>query len=199
MLAKPYTFLFIGRSGCGKGTQAELLKKYLEENDQRPVLYLYAGDKMRKLIDEEKSFTSQLAKEFMLLGDKSPDFLAVWAWSNDLVEKMEKETHLIVDGSPRTATEAIILDEAFKFYKREIVMPVVVDVSREWAKDKLLKRKRDDDTDETINHRLDYYEKYVKQAMDYYDEQSKNKIIKINGEQTIEQVHQEIIKKVFNG
>jgi len=198
MISKPYTFLFIGRSGCGKGTQAELLKKYLEENDKRPVLYVYAGEKMRKLIEEEKSFTSQLTNKIMLLGNKHPDFLAVWAWSNELVEKFEENMHLIIDGSPRTATEAIILDEAFKFYKREIVVPVVVDVSRQWAKDKLFKRRRADDTDERINHRLDYYEKYVKQAIDYYDEQSKNRIIRINGEQTIEEVHQEIMQKVFN-
>jgi adenylate kinase len=198
MLAKPYTFLFIGRSGCGKGTQAELLKKYLEENDQRPVLYIYAGDKMRKLTEEEKTFTSKLANEIMVSGDKQPAFLAIWAWSNDLVEKLEAEMHVIFDGCPRATEEAIILDEAFKFYKREVVMPVVVDVSREWARERLLGRKRDDDTDETINHRLDYYEKYVKQALDYYDEQSRNKIIKINGEQTIEQVHQEVIQKIFN-
>jgi len=199
MLAKPYVFLFIGRSGCGKGTQADLLKKYLEANDARPVLYLYAGDKMRKLTDEEKTFTSKLANEIMLSGDKQPNFLAIWAWSNDLVEKMEPETHLVFDGCPRAVEEALILDEAFKFYKREIIKPILIDVSREWVMDKLLKRKRFDDTEEKINHRLNYYEKYVKPALDYYDEQSKNKIIKINGEQTIEEVHNELIKKVFNG
>ncbi len=198
MLSKPYTFLFIGRSGCGKGTQAELLKKYLEEKDQRPVLYLYAGDKMRKLTEEEKTFTSQLANEIFLVGDKQPNFLAIWAWSNDLVEKMEPEMHLIFDGCPRAVEEALILDETFKFYKREIIKPILVDVSREWAMDKLLKRKRFDDTREKIDNRLDYYEKYVRPAIDYYDEQSKNKVIRVNGEQTIEEVHQEIIKKVFN-
>jgi len=199
MLAKPYTFLFIGRSGCGKGTQAELLKKYLEENDTRPVLYVYAGDKMRKLTEEEKTFTSKLANEIFFAGDKQPAFLAIWAWSNDLVEKLETEMHVIFDGCPRATEEAIILDEALKFYKREIIKPVLIDVSKEWVMDKLLKRKRFDDTEEKINHRLNYYEKYVKPALDYYDEQSKNKIIKINGEQTIEEVHREIIKKVFNG
>jgi len=85
-------------------------------------------------------------------------------------------------------------------YGTEIVirLPILIDVSREWAKDKLLKRKRTDDTEERINRRLDYYEKYVQPAADYYERQSKNKLARINGEQSIEEVHQEIIKKVFN-
>lgn len=198
MFPKPYTFLFIGRSGCGKGTQAELLKKYLEENDKSPVLYVYAGDKMRKLTEDSDSFTAKLANEIMLSGGKQPDFLAVWAWSNDFVEKLEKDMHIVIDGSPRTTTEAIILDETFQFYKRETIKPIILDVSREWAKDKLLKRKRADDTEEKINNRLDYYEKYVRFVLDYYEDQSKNKPVRINGEQTIEQVHQEIIQKIFN-
>lgn len=198
MLPKPYTFLFTGRSGCGKGTQAELIKKYLEENDKRSILYVYAGEKMRKLTEENDSFTAKLANEIMISGGKQPDFLAVWAWSNDFVEKLEKDMHLIIDGSPRTVTEAMILDETFVFYKRENIKPIILDVSREWAKDKLLKRKRTDDTEEKINNRLDFYEKYVRFIIDYYEDQSKNKIIRINGEQTIEEVHQEIMRKVFN-
>ncbi len=198
MIKKPYTFLLTGRSGCGKGTQAELLKKYLEENDKRPVLYIYAGDKMRELVEDKKTLTSKLANDIMLSGGKQPAFLAVWAWSNDLVEKLEENMHVIIDGSPRAATEAMMLDETFEFYKRENIKPIVLNVSREWAKDKLLKRKRFDDTDEKINNRLDFYEKYVRFVIDYYEEQSKNKPIMINGEQTIEEVHKEIIEKCFN-
>ncbi len=198
MFKKPYTFLLTGRSGCGKGTQADLLKKYLEKNDKRPVLYAYAGEKMRKLTEEEKSYTSKLINEIFQVGGKAPDFLAVWAWSNDFVEKLEKEMHLIIDGSPRAVNEAMILDETFVFYKRENIRPIILNVSREWAKEKLLKRKRFDDTDDKINNRLDYYEKYVRFVVDYYEEQSKNKPIIINGEQTIEEVHKEIIQKCFD-
>jgi adenylate kinase family enzyme len=198
MLSKPYTFLFIGRSGCGKGTQAELLKKYLEENDKRPVLYVYAGKRMRDLIEKENSLTSQKAKEIMLFGGKQPDFLAIWAWSNEFVANVKENVHLIIDGSPRTIIEAMVLDEAFEFYRREIIKPIFLDVSREWARDKLLKRARFDDTEEKINNRMDYFEKYVQPAVEYYETKSKNKLVRINGEPTIEEIHQEIIKKVFN-
>jgi len=198
MLSKPYTFLFIGRSGCGKGTQAELLIKYLETNDKRPVLYLYAGNKMRELAERKNNLTSQITKKILMEGGKQPDFLAIWYWSNELVEKMTKDAHLVIDGSPRTDMEAEIWDEALEFYGRKDIKPIYVEVSEKWATEKLLNRKRFDDTAERIKNRMDYFDKYVYPAVEYYKTKSKNKIIEINGEPSIEEVHQEIMQKVFN-
>lgn len=187
------TFLFIGRSGCGKGTQAKLLIDFLEKNGKQSVFYVYVGDKIRELVKGD-SLTSKLANKLMLEGTKHPDFLAIWAWSQKLVDKLEKNTHLIFDGSPRTVLEAKILDETFEFYKRENIFPILLDVSYDWAKERLLARKRLDDTEERIKGRLEYFEKDVQPAIDYYS----NRIIKINGEQSIEDVHQEIMRKIFN-
>ena len=196
MLNKPYIFLFIGRSGSGKGTQAELLMEYLKTNDNRPVLYIYAGDKMRDLVKRENNLTAEKTEEIMLAGGKQPDFLAVWSWSNEFVEKMTGDIHIVIDGSPRTALEAQILDEAFGFYNRENIVPIYVNVSREWAMDKLLKRARFDDTAERIKNRMDYFDKFVYPAVEYYEKKSKNKIIEKNGEPTIEEVHKEIMQKL---
>ncbi len=192
----PLTLLLTGRSGCGKGTQAGLLREYLEKNDARKILYVYAGDKMRELVAEKENLTSKLAKEIMMSGKKQPDFLAVWSWSNELVEKLTDDAHLIIDGSPRTSIEAKVLDEAFEFYGRKNIKPVLVDVSYEWASERLLARKRFDDTEERIKNRLEYFEKFVEPAIDYYEKESKNKLIRVNGEQTIEEVHKEIMEKL---
>lgn len=193
---KPLTLLFIGRSGCGKGTQAELLKEYLKKNDKKDVLYIYAGDKMRKLIEKNNSLTARLTKETMLSGGKQPNFLAIWAWSNELVEKLKEDVHLIIDGSPRTDIEAETLDEAFKFYKRKAVKPIILDVSEKWAFQRLIERKRLDDSEENIKNRLKYFNKFVQPAIDYYKKESKNKLIRINGEQSVEDVHKEIIDRL---
>ncbi len=192
----PMTFLFMGRSGCGKGTQAKLLREFLEKKDKRPILYIYAGDKMRELVKAGNSLTAKLAKEIMLSGGKQPDFLAVWAWSRELTDNLQEDAHLILDGSPRTAFEAKILDEAFAFYKRENVFPILLDVSYEWSTERLRARGRFDDTDERIRNRLEYFGKYVQPAIDYYEKESKNKLVRVNGEQTIEEVHQEIMRKI---
>lgn len=192
----PLTLLLTGRSGCGKGTQADLLRGYLEKNTEGPVLYVYAGDKMRELVEKETSLTSKLAKEIMMSGKKQPDFLAVWSWSNELVAKLTEDTNLIIDGSPRTAIEAKVLDEAFEFYKRGNIKLILLDVSYEWASERLLARKRFDDTEERIKNRLEYFEKFVSPAIEYYEKESKNKLIRVNGEQSIEKVHEEIMRKL---
>ena len=60
----PQTFIFIGRSGCGKGTQSELLHKYLDEHDKEEhlIFYLETGARFRDFIAKD-NFTSKLAKK----------------------------------------------------------------------------------------------------------------------------------------
>ena len=181
IMQKPYTILLFGRSGCGKGTQAKLLMDYLEKQDGKDsMLYVYTGEKMRELVQRD-SFTAKLANKILLAGGKQPDFLAVWAWSNEMVEKLKENIHLVIDGSPRTSIEAKILDGAFDFYKRENIKPVLIDVSPEEVMARLLARKREDDTEEQIKNRLAYYEKYVAPAVEYYRKESKNKLIVVDG------------------
>jgi len=180
-MQKPYTFLFFGRSGCGKGTQAKLLMDYFEKKDGKDsLLYIYAGEKFRELSTRD-SLTAKLANEILLAGDKVPDFLAIWAWSNMMVEKLTENSHLFIDGSPRTALEAKALDDTFKFYKRDNIKPVLIDVSPEEIRTRLLARKREDDTEERIEHRLAYYEKYVAPAIEYYRKESENKLLVVDG------------------
>ncbi len=195
LIMTPYTFLLFGRSGCGKGTQAELLKEYLEKKDgAASVLYVYVGNKMRELAKRD-SLTAKLANDILLAGDKIPDFLAIWVWSNLMVEKMTENLHLVIDGSPRTALEAKALDDAFEFYKRDNIKPVLIDVSPEEIRDRLLKRGRNDDTEEQIKHRLAYYEKYVVSAVDYYRSESKNKLIVVDGNpHDVDLIHRNILK-----
>ena len=51
----PQTFIFIGRSGCGKGTQAELLQKRVKEKDQSSeIFYLETGAYFREFLRGEK-------------------------------------------------------------------------------------------------------------------------------------------------
>ena len=49
----------------------------------------------------------------------------------------------------------------------------------------------------SIKKRMAYFEKSVVPIIDYYEKESKHKLIKVNGEQSVEDVHQEILEKVF--
>ncbi len=184
MDVKPLNFVLIGRSGSGKGTQAELVKEFLEKRDGKgTVFYLSTGEHMRTLIKERPELeTSEfLDKKIMALGNKAPDFLTIWIWAKELIYNIKSNQHIIFDGTPRTLLEARTLDEALEFYERENVKPILVDISPEEARERLLKRGRGDDAEEQIRNRLAYYEKRVAPAVEYYRKESKNKLIVVDG------------------
>ncbi len=193
------TFIFIGRSGCGKGTQVKLLTDYLREaTPEENIFYLQTGQHFRDFVKEE-GFANKMASEIMEEGGRQPDFLAVWIWANSFLKNVRNEEHLIVDGTPRSLNEARILDTAMKFYKREKPTIVYIDVSRQWSEERLLARGRADDLEiEDIRKRLDWFEDDVLPAVSFYRENSDYDFIFINGEQTIEEVHGEVMKKVFS-
>lgn len=194
---QPYSFVMIGRAGCGKGTQSDLLVKYFKEQKFGDLIYIYTGQKMRELIRRDVSYTSKLAGEIMEKGGIEPNFFSVWAWSDELVRNMKEETHLILDGSPRAMVEAVIVDGALDFYGREKVFPIFIETSKDWSTQRLLARGRFDDTEKSINERLDYFDKNIMPVINYYEKESAYKLIRVNGEQEVEKVHQEILEKVF--
>lgn len=197
-ITKPETFIFVGPSGCGKGTQAELLIKYLKENDsQRRTFYLESGEKIRNFMASE-SYSSKLSRELYEKGMLQPEFLAVWVWSDILIENIKGGEHLVVDGTPRKLREAKAFDTAIRFYKREGAHVIFINVSHDWSRIRLEERGRADDKMKgDIERRLDWYEKEVTPTIEYLKTDPNYKFYEINGEQSIENVQKEIISKIF--
>lgn len=195
----PKTFIFIGNSGCGKGTQAKLLQGYIKENSpNQKILYAESGDEFRNFLKGD-SYTSFLAKEICKEGELQPSFLSVWVWTNFLIKNLNSEQYLIIDGTPRKLNEAYVLDEALRFYKRDNVYVIYLNVNRQWAMDRLKERKREDDKgDDNIRKRLDWFETSVMPAINFYKKNSYYIFLEINGEQSIKNVYSEIIKKLQN-
>lgn len=193
------TFIFIGRSGCGKGTQVELLKKYLEEKDpERSLIHIETGERFRSFISKD-SYASGLSKEIMEKGELQPEFLSVLMWAEEMTQKIKGDEHLFLDGTPRRLPEAVVLDSALSFFKRENPVVVSINVSNEWAKKRLHVRHRQDDiNEEEVNKRLAWFESEVKPAVDWFRANSRYKVLDINGEQAKEEVHRDIIAEIFN-
>lgn len=196
-MKEPLVFILIGRAGCGKGTQADLLLKYLEVNGYGKAAYIYVGSALRSFVEKNNSLTSKLAGKIMEKGDMEPSFLAVWALANNLIDKISENTTLISDGFPRNLTEAGIIDEAVAFYGLKKVYPVFIETSRECSRKRLLERNRADDTETAIKRRLDYFDEYVQPVISYYEKESAHKLIRVNGEQGTGEAHWEILDKVF--
>jgi len=193
-----HAFIFYGISGSGKGTQAKLLIEYLQKNDpSREVIYIETGARIRSFIADTSGHTRDMVKNILDKGGLLPEFIPIWLWSNLLVTKFTGKEHLVLDGVSRWPHESPIVDAALKFYGFEELNVILINVSREWARSRLKERKRYDDDEAEINRRFDWYEKNTKPAVDYFRDKPSVSIIEINGEQEIEAVHREIIRKVF--
>jgi adenylate kinase len=193
---QPQTFIFFGPSGCGKGTQAKLLMEELKKKDpERNTLYVETGKKFRELA-EDNSFTAKEIKNILSKGGLMPVFLPIWIWAEYLMENITGNEHIFFDGVSRRLVEANVLDSALKFYERKKPTIISFDVSDEWSIKLMKGRGRADDTDEEMKRRLAWYKENTMPAIEYFKNDPDYKFISVNGEQTIEEVHQEIMEKV---
>lgn len=190
-----HTVIFIGRSGCGKGTQAGLFKDRINKHDleKRHILYVETGDRFRKFIRKD-NYSSAISNKIFELDERQPDFLACLMWGDMLIDELDDNMHLVFDGAPRSKKEAEILMTALDFYKRENVTVIYLHVSRKWSEEKLLARGRMDDANiSKIDKRLDWFDTDVKPALEYFRSLKNCKYIEVNGEQPIEKVFLDIV------
>ncbi|MEI6420223.1 MAG: nucleoside monophosphate kinase [bacterium] len=198
MSKKPEAYIFIGRSGCGKGTQADLLVKHLCEHDKLcKTLHIETGALLREFIKSENAnYSQKKCKEVIESGGLMPEFLPVALWGMHMMGNMDGETNMIGDGCPRKLHEALILETAFDFYGFAHINVIFMNVTRGWARKMMLGRKRKDDSELGLNKRLDWYETEVLPTVEYFKANSKYRFFDIDGEQKIEDVHAEIIRKL---
>jgi adenylate kinase family enzyme len=190
-----YTIIFIGISGAGKGTQANLINKYIEENDiNNSVLYLETGKKFRDLMDSD-GYTQDKIKNTNLKGKLQPEFLAVWNWSDQLIRGMEEGNHLIIDGTPRKKAEAEMLCGALDFYERKNVYVISLTLSEEIAKRRLKERGRVDDLKEgDIEKRFEWFKNESLPAIEYLKNRDGYSYIELDASKSIDDTQKEIIK-----
>ncbi len=190
-------FIIIGRSGCGKGTQADLLKKVLEEKGAEKVLHVTTGGGFRKFAEND-SYSAKLSKEISLTGGLSPEFLAVWNWSNIFIENLIGGETVILDGAPRRLMEVEPLHSAIHFYGYHHHATVIyLDVSENFALARIAERNREDDnTVENAKRKMEWFEKDILPIIDNYSHDPRYTFIHIKGEQSVEGVHKDILEKL---
>lgn len=183
-------FIFIGKSGCGKGTQAKLLIEKLGQKNES-VYYVSTGDEFRRVFSMN-TYSSGLVKSIVDQGLFCPSFAAVSMWTNALFRDLKEDQHIIIDGTPRSVSEAMVLDTLFPFYDATPVV-IYIDVSREWATERLLGRARHDDTNDGISSRLDLFDSQIVPIVEMYKSRENIVVHHINGEQSVEAVHKDLM------
>ena len=193
----PRTLIFIGRSGCGKGTQADLMMNYLRKNSDKScrTLHIESGSLLRDFA-KGNNYTQKRIRFVMDNGLLVPESVVAALWTDYIIANFTGKENLVFDGTPRKLHEAQLLDNAFKFYEIEKPAIIYMNVSEEWSEKRLQERARKDDTPEAIEKRLAWFNTEVVKTLDFYRSSSYYNFIDINGEQSINDVQKEILAKL---
>jgi adenylate kinase len=177
--------ILVGIQGSGKSTQGNLLSKKLK------VPYLSTGHIFRQIAKEHTPL-GRYIKETMTAGFLIPD-----EKTNEIVSEYlsrpEYEEGYIMDGYPRTSAQA-------KAFKNGIDKVVYLDVSDKEALWRLAYRSgengdvREDETLAAVKKRIELFHKFTEPVLDFY--RKKRKVVTINGEQKIQEIHREIMEKL---
>lgn len=193
----PKAFIILGRSGCGKGTQADLLMTHLCKTGDKLCknVHIESGALLRAF-SKGDNYTQEKIGKVLASGALVPESIIVALWTDYLIANFNGSENLVFDGTPRKLHEAQLLDSALQFYQIEKPVVLNINVSAEWAEQRLIGRGRKDDTKEAIARRLAWFETEVMKTINFYKSSSYYNFIDINGEQTIPEVQNEILAKL---
>lgn len=175
LLRDRLTIIVLGRSGCGKGTQAQQVIRRLGQTQTR---YIETGRFLRALIRRSNP-TLDLIREVLRKGNLTPGWTAAYLWLKELIEKGQAGRHLVFDGAPRRLWEAELLDEVMAWHGRPLPVCVYLEVAAAEVTRRLLARGRFDDNRRAIQNRLTYFARSVQPVLHYYARHGR--LLRVNG------------------
>jgi adenylate kinase len=181
----------LGPPGSGKGTQSKLLVEKLA------YAFFGMGDALRAYGKRD----NEVAKKIKAIIDQGyivTDDLAEIVATESL-ESISDKPGLISEGYPRTPGQVEIIDKFMAKHGITDLKVLSIQADKQKLIDRILKRGklegRVDDADiASIEKRFDEYEKKTAKIIEYYKQ--KGLLVEINGDQTVEAVHQEIMDKL---
>jgi adenylate kinase len=174
--------ILIGIQGAGKSTQGNLLSKDFD------VPYLSTGHIFRTLAKEHTMLGKQI-KVVMNAGLLISDTKTLKIVS-EYLDRSEYQKGYILDGFPRTLVQA----KAFKNGIDKVIYLKISDKEALWRIAGRNDGSREDETLMAVRKRIESFHKFTEPVLEYY--RKKDQLVEIDGEQSIEDIHKEILKKV---
>ncbi|MDR0675395.1 MAG: nucleoside monophosphate kinase [Mycoplasmataceae bacterium] len=213
MIKHNYHIVLLGAPGSGKGTLAKhLVTKY-------GFRHLSTGDMFRKVIAENTPLGKQL-KDIVANGALVDDNITNAVMKEQLLNLVDHNINFILDGYPRTTTQAEFLD---KIAKPNLIL--LIDVEKELAIKRIIGRRlcpkcgaiynvyfkkpkvssvcdydgefliqRKDDNRDTVSNRFDLYQEVTSELVEYYH--GTGNLYRIDANNGIETILPEVIKLI---
>lgn len=173
-----YNLVVFGAPGSGKGTQSARLI------DEYGLYHISTGDLLRDHIARGTEL-GKLADSYISQGHLIPDELMISILDHTLESNAETARGVIFDGFPRTIEQARALNEMLARRGSKVHAVVGLEVEDSELIDRLLKRGQDsgrsDDNLETINERLQVYNRQTAPLRDFYKAEGKYHGVKGSG------------------
>jgi adenylate kinase len=171
--------IFLGVTGSGKSAQGQLLA------DEYGYAWISTGDILRVLTT----------------GDRRREMLAGKLIDNDeminIVSKIfgivNPKQQMILDGFPRTIAQADWLIDQVKAGDFELTAIIYFEVSQPVVRDRLIKRGRSDDTEDSINRRFDEFNNLTMPIIKHFQEAG-YRVDKIDASGDPQTIHQSVVK-----
>lgn len=185
--------IFYGAEGSGKSTQAKMLAEKLN------LPYLGSGDLVRDYAAKDQGHLGDICRQALHQGYYVADSEMYVLWKARLKEP-DVADGFIIDGFPRNHTQAMFLNEKLNKYGKKVNHVFYLTISEAESIKRLLKRGRKNpdgslnDSEEKIKSRLKFYMEQEADVLQFYKEEGLLRTI--NGEQTIEVIFQDILKKI---
>lgn len=179
-------YILTGGPATGKGTRSDILAKALN------IPHISTGDMLREKAQKDPELKASLSR-----GELVPDSM-INAILEERITREDCVNGFVLDGYPRTYSQAVTLDELFEKYGLSITKVMELVVPDELAFKRILERKkcdncgeqygidfppkvedvcdkcgghlsiRTDDTKETLAKRINTYRENAKDILDYY-------------------------------
>jgi len=174
--------IVIGIQGSGKSTQGNLL------SDKLNIPYLSSGHIFREMA-KEKTSLSRYIKEtmnagFLISDEKTLEIV------QEYLSRAEYKGGYILDGFPRTVPQA----EHFENGIKGVIYLKVSDKEALWRLAGRDDEIREDDTLQAIKKRIALFHEKTEPVIEYY--RKKGVVYEIDGEKSIEDIHEEILEKL---
>ena len=194
--------VILGGPGAGKGTQARQLCRQLS------LSLISTGDMLRQAIASQTGLGHQ-AQVYVEKGELVPDPILIEFIRQRLLQPDTAKCWLL-EGYPRTAFQAEELDFLLDEFEQQLHWAIYLEVSESVMMSRSIGRShtpqenphnltplgdlRTDDQPEIVQRRIDLFHERTVPILEYYG--YRQRLLTINGDQSPEQVQQDILQKL---